>query len=74
LKSVKNLLGYVLTFIKDRLGDILSGFVFLVADWNYYLSRQCRPLLNKLQRLVSNTLVSNLYYNTILCAEAEIHG
>jgi len=28
LKFVKNPLGYVLTFIKDRLGDALSGFVF----------------------------------------------
>lgn len=28
MKFVKNPLGYVLTFIKDRLGDILSGFVF----------------------------------------------
>ncbi len=28
MKLVKNPLGYVLTFIKDRLGDILSGFVF----------------------------------------------
>jgi len=28
LKLVKNPLGYIFTFIKDRLGDILSGFVF----------------------------------------------
>ena len=28
MKFVKNPLGYVLTFIKDRLGDALSGFVF----------------------------------------------
>ena len=28
MKFVKNPLGYVLTFIKDRLGDTLSGFVF----------------------------------------------
>ena len=28
MKLVKNPSGYVLTFIKDRLGDLLSGFVF----------------------------------------------
>ena len=28
MKLVKNPLGYILTFIKDRMGDILSGFVF----------------------------------------------
>lgn len=28
MKLVKNPLGYIFTFIKDRLGDILSGFVF----------------------------------------------
>jgi len=28
LKLVKNPLGYIFTFIKDRLGDTLSGFVF----------------------------------------------
>lgn len=28
MKLVKNQLGYIFTFIKDRMGDILSGFVF----------------------------------------------
>ena len=28
MKLVKNPIGYILTFIKDRLGDIFSGFVF----------------------------------------------